>query len=124
MKFPAIFLLLTATLLTAISCSSNDDEPSPSYYVRYTAFSDPGREVSLYYRNADNDFTVIRTASPDGRFEYAAGPVSSGFDASVTASYTDGGAVRFLSIEVARQSEPFVLKRSSSNAFNISYTVE
>lgn len=115
------FFCIACFLVT--SCQDDDME---EYYVRYTAIAEPGREVHVSFANETGKTTSIHAAMPDGKFQYAVGPVRRGFKAHLSASYEEvGGAVDFLSVEVAEEDRPFVLKKSySNNTFDIIYTIE
>lgn len=109
---------------TALSCmtSCHSDEPEV-YFVRYKVVADADKVVTIYYRSESNEDKVIQASAPDGRFEYTTGAVNSNFEANVTASYQEGGAVRQLTIEVSKDGEPFVTKTQATNQFSLSYTI-
>lgn len=125
MKSTILRLLLLVFSVSVVAC--DNDEPQSAgerYYVRYTAIADPERQIDMYFTDENGNNTLIQSSRPDGKFEYCVGPVSKGFNAELVASYSDGGAVLFLSIEVANGSEPFVLKKRGSNYYNLKYVIE
>lgn len=123
MKYLIVPFIFIASLFMA-GCDKGDAEPERDYYVRYTAIAEPNRMVNMYFSNETGNNTGIHTAMPDGKFQYSVGPVMKGFKAELVVSYEDVGAVDFLSIEVARGAEPFVLKKSGSDYFSLYDVVE
>ncbi|MDE7388798.1 MAG: hypothetical protein K2M97_06055 [Muribaculaceae bacterium] len=123
-----IFKIMTAMMLcVATSACSDGDEPIPdNYYVRYTAIGAPDQEMNVYFTTETGSSTLIQASMPDGKLQYVFGPVGKGFTAGVTASYAGGGPVWFLSIEVAKGSDPFVLKRKgyANSSYSLEYTIE
>lgn len=118
-----ISIALFIACLTLIGCN-HDDEPTLDYYVRYTAIAQPNEKVSMGFSSEPGKSKLIQTSMPDGKFQYCVGPVHKGFKADLVVSYDAGGAVEYLSIEVAKGSEPFVLKKSGSNFWDLEYTIE
>ena len=106
----SIFRLLLLLSVSSVFIACDGDEPESEYYVRYTAIAEPLKEVNMYFT--------------DGKFQYCIGPVKRGFKAGLTVSYVTGGAVSFLSIEVAKDTEPFVIKSQGTNYFTQKYTIE
>ena len=102
----------------------NEDEPVVDYYVRYTAIASPNTDVSMSFSTEPDKSKRIQSSMPDGKFQYCVGPVNKGFKAELVVSYEAGGAVDFLSIEVAKGAEPFVLKKSGKNFISLEYTIE
>lgn len=120
-------LLLQSLLIISLfitGCSRDDDEPTLEYYVRYTAISRPNESVTMYFKNVDGNNSFVQASMPDGKFQYAVGPVQKGFEATMVVSYDAGGPVYNLSIEVARGAEPFVLKKFGTDYFSLYYTIE
>ncbi|MDE5904923.1 hypothetical protein [Duncaniella sp.] len=115
------FLFIACLILTACN---HDDEPIMDYYVRYTAIAKPNAVISMSFSNEPGKSEFIQTSMPDGKFQYSVGPVNKGFKANLVVSYDGGGPVEFLSIEVAKGSEPFVLKRSGTKYFDLEYIIE
>lgn len=125
MKSTILRLFLLVFAVNFVACSG--DEPQydeQCYYVRYTAIAQPDRQIDMHFANEDGDYTLIQSSRHDGKFEYCVGPVAKGFVANLVVSYSDGGAVSFLSIEVARGPEPFVLKKKGTDYFSLEYVVE
>lgn len=123
-----VLRLLVLLFISAGIAACDSDEPSTDiserYYVRYTALVDSDRMVDMYFTDTDGESTLVQTKAPDGRLQYSVGPVPPGFTADLTVSYNTGGAVSFLSIEVAKGSEPFVLKAKGQNYYSLKYIVE
>ena len=122
MKNLIIIVLFMAGLI--LTGCNHDDEPRIDYYVRYTAIAKPNTDVRMSFSTEPGKSKLIQAAMPDGKFQYSVGPVNKGFKANLVVSYEAGGAVDFLSIEVAKGSEPFVLKRSGSNYYDLEYIIE
>ena len=122
MKNLIIIVLFIAGLI--LTGCNHDDEPGVDYYVRYTAIAKPNADVRMSFSTEPGKSKLIQAAMPDGKFQYSVGPVNKGFKANLVVSYEAGGAVDFLSIEVAKGSEPFVLKRSGSNYYDLEYIIE
>ena len=122
MKNPIIPILFIAWLM--LTGCNHDDEPIADYYVRYTAIALPNTDVSMSFSTEPGKHKMIQTSMPDGKFQYSVGPVNKGFKAKLVVSYDAGGPVGFLSIEVAKGSEPFVLKRSGANFYDMEYIIE
>ncbi len=120
----SIFRLLLLLSVSSVFIACDSDEPESEYYVRYTAIAEPLKEVNMYFTDVTGDNTYLKAAMPDGKFQYCIGPVKRGFKAGLTVSYVTGGAVSFLSIEVAKDTEPFVIKSQGTNYFTQKYTIE
>ncbi len=124
-----IYLIFTTLMITTLASllltgCSKDDEPAQDYYVRYTAIARPNTQVNMNFTKENGKNTLIQAAMPDGKFQYSVGPVKKGFEARLVVSYSEGGSVDYLSIEVAQGAEPFVLKKHTSNGFDLIYTIE
>lgn len=120
---------LIIVLLTLVCCcgfiSCDSDEPSQDiYYVKYSLIAESGEPILVYYTNEAGDRTVISSSFPDGRYSVTVGPVAKGFKAEMTASYSKGGPVEYLSIELSKNSEPFAIKKQGNKYFNLECTVE
>lgn len=123
-----IVKIMTVLMLCVVmsACSDSDEPISDNYYVRYTALGVPDQVMNVYFTDETGSSTLIQASMPDGKLQYIFGPVDKGFTAGVTASYAAGGPVWFLSIEVAKGSEPFVLKRKgyAGSSYSLEYTIE
>ncbi len=119
-----MFCFFCIACLFVTGCEEDDD--MEEYYVRYTAVAQPGRSVHMSFTNETGKTTSIRATMSDGKFQYAVGPVRRGFEAHLYVEYEeDGGPVDFISVEVAEEDRPFVLKKSySKNALGIDYKIE
>ena len=115
--------LLFIAWLMLTGCN-HEDEPITDYYVRYTAIAAPNTDVRMSFTTEPGESKLIQTSMPDGKFQYSVGPVKKGFEAKLVVSYDAGGAVDFLTIEVAQGSEPFVLKKSGTNFISLEYIIE
>ncbi len=125
MKSTILRLLLLVFCVSVVAC--DNDEPLSAgerYYVRYTAIAEPDRQIDMNFTDENGNNTLIQSSRPDGKFEYSVGPVSKGFNANLVVSYSDGGAVSFLSIEVAIGAEPFVMKKRGNNYYSLKYVIE
>ncbi len=122
----AILFMATFSVFALFLVGCNpDDEPSAIYYVRYTAIARPNTKVRMYFSNETGENTHIDASMPDGKFQYCMGPVKRGFKAELGASYyNEGGYVNFLSIEVAKGSDPFVLKEKCTYTSGLNHTIE
>ena len=119
-----IFVTVLFIACAILTGCNHDDEPTMDYYVRYTAIARPNEKVNMNFTSEPGKSKHIQTAMPDGKFQYCVGPVHKGFKADLVVSYDAGGSVEYLSIEVAKGSEPFVLKKSGSHFFDLEYTIE
>ena len=122
MKNVIIAILFIGSLILT-GCNHND-EPISDYYVRYTAIAKPNANVRMSFSTEPGKYKLIQTSMPDGKFQYSVGPVNKGFKADLVVSYEGGGSVEFISIEVAKGPEPFVLKKSGTNFYDLEYIVE
>lgn len=124
-------ILLFAALLiggTALTGCDNDDDTPNDYYIRYTAKADIGEAVTISYTDEKGENRYHQSTCTDGQVQYTIGPVGKGFNAKLSAYYTDkGGPVHSLYIEAARQSGVFVTKCATStdgSYYNISWKTE
>lgn len=118
-------LMLTALLSSCNEYNEYTYDETACYYVRYTVTGIPDETYTIYYATEDDENQLMQRKSPDGQYTIVVGPVAKGFTADLTASNSDrGGAPSYMSIEVCRRSEPFVLKESTSRSFSIEYTIK
>lgn len=123
-KYIFPLLLTSVMLLTTAGCNKSSDEPVvDEYLVRYTATFEPGRQIDISYRNSDNKIVRVQRECPDGSFQATVGPVFAGFNADIVMSQTIGMESGTLSIEVSRNSGPFVMKASRDHAVTLEYNV-
>lgn len=122
MKRLIVAIIFTSCLF--LTGCHHDDEPAVDYYVRYTAIALPNTDVRMSFSNEPGNYKLIQTSMPDGKFQYCVGPVNKGFKADMVVSYEAGGPVDYLSLEVARGAEPFVLKKHTTNGYDLEYIIE
>ena len=113
-----------------LGCEKDSEKEVYEYYVRYeyslTSSSPMG---GVQYNNKiisiNTDSGVINVTTYANSYTETIGPVKKGFDASITVKY-DGssGGTTNLKIYVARGSEPFALKATSTNTVSASYTID
>lgn len=105
-----------------VACNS-DDASDDRYYVRYSVVGESDREVRMGFTDESGETSYVTIANREGCCRYAVGPVREGFEATLVASYTDGGTPDLLTIEVARGQEPFVLKAKGNSHISLRYVV-
>lgn len=113
-----------------LGCDKDSEKEVYEYYVRYeyslTSSSPMG---GVQYNNKiisiNTDSGVINVTTYANSYTETIGPVKKGFDANITVKY-DGGSsgTTNLKIYVARGSEPFALKATSTNTVSVSYTID
>ena len=105
-----------------VACNS-DDASDDRYYVRYSVVGESEREVRMGFTDESGETSYVTVVPREGSCRYAVGPVREGIEATLVASYTDGGAPDLLTIEVARGQEPFVLNAKGNNHISLRYVV-
>lgn len=107
-------MLLLCCGIGCVACDG-DDASDDRYYVRYSVVGESEREFRMGFTDESGNARYVTVATREGSYRCAVGPVREGFEATLVASYTDGGALDLLTIEVAREEEPFVLKALGNN---------
>lgn len=113
MKKHLVLLLALAATLMMVSCT----EQKANYYVKY----DVSAPSSHFYGggtmtlNLNTETGMQRITSSNGVFSGTFGPVSNGFEASVSVSVNYPTNIK-TSIYVSKGEDPFVLKASGTSS--------
>ena len=113
-----------------LGCDKDSEKEVYEYYVRYEySLTSSNQFVGVQRSNKvlsiNTDSGVINVTTYDTDYTETIGPVKKGFDANITVKY-DGSSsgTTNLKIYVARGSEPFALKATSTNTASASYTID
>ena len=112
-----------------LGCDKDSEKEVYEYYVRYEySLTSSNPMVGVQYNNKiisiNTDTGVINVTTIANSYSETIGPVKKGFDASITVKYDGGsGGTTNFKIYVARGSEPFALKATSTNTASASYTI-
>ena len=111
-----------------LGCDKDSEKEVYEYYVRYEySLTGPtsGTGYSSRTLSINTDSGVINATTYAYSYSEIIGPVKKGFKASITLKEEQvSGGPRNLKIYVARGSEPFALKASSTNTVSASYTID
>lgn len=113
-----------------LGCEKDSEKEVYEYYVRYEyslTLTGPtsGTSYSSRTLSINTDSGVINATTYAYSYSEIIGPVKKGFKASITLKEEQvSGGTRNLKIYVARGSEPFALKATSTNTASASYTID
>jgi len=125
MKRQLLFIIaLLCTVFTMFSCSNDDDENTDAYYIKYeacvTANTDEAQNIVGLATPAGNAYSTIIGSTNSWQATY--GPVSKGFEASMTASRFENSSYHTFRISVSKNNSPFVVKKEG-NYITMKYVV-
>lgn len=107
-----LFIALLCSAFTMSSCSDDDDEETDQYYIKYEACitantADAKNIVGLTTPTGITYSTIIGSTDT---WQATYGPVSKGFEASMTASNFENSSYHTFRISVSKNGSPFVVK--------------
>jgi len=124
MKVKTIIKIIAILFVAVVFSSCSDDDQADEYYIKYEASvaanTDEAQNIVGLATPAGNAYSTI-TGSTD-LWQATYGPVSKGFEASMTASRFENSSYHTFRISVSKNNSPFVVKKEG-NYITMKYVV-